>query len=503
MAEIKDLWFKVSRKSNKTNNDPLSATPNTSNSPAPAANVQSSQTAFSQPQQATDPMAVTGQTNSSYKLYDPNLGNQYNSVISGMLSGSAYDATEKANKEALNRVEQQQRANSADQINRFGGVGQGIGGQLANSTESNILSNRFQQSLADTQAREALKQQGLSAYENSINAENNLTNVDRNNVALDADKAALEKNRFELQQTKSSTADAISGDFAAYIQNWTGSKGATAEQIGADQGAMNAGQQMWESMGGTGQVSADWVKGMADRINDPVLNDTFASAMNDAKSYLSQKLINQDEYNAMVQINKLALTGGVIVDENGNLVLKNIGEEETDKQRQADRAEQATNISTGIYSYADYKNDPELLQLAKESAAPMNVTTSFNDDSEKREFAAVPEKNVPFVWKGKAAIRTSDVTGDKEQKFSITYIDSGETDTINSYGMPTAETQQNLYEQYKHLNGIGESTASDFDNSGTKVEKNTRRDSRQNAVVINGDLSDNEADKKNIQRTSR
>lgn len=399
----------------------------------------------------------TVNNNQQYKLYDPMMSNQYNSVISGMLTGSAYDPFEQANKEALARTERQQRAETADQINRFGALGQGIGSQIANATESNLQTNRFAQNLENAKAREELKQKGLSAYENSINAENNLTNVDRNKlglesdqvnldrnkVALDADKNALEQNRFELQKAKSETADTISGDFASYIQNATGLKNATAEQIASDQGAMNYGQQMWESMGGTGQVKADWVKQMADRVNDPVLNDTFVSAMNDAKTYLSQGLIDQDEYNAIEQANKLALSGGLTVDENGNLALKNIESETTAEDEKNETQNLVDEVTSGVYTYQQIKSDPERLQTAKENAVPLSTDTTVDKSGRNtRKFNSVPEKNVPFTWNGKTLLRTGDKSTVKNrgkgydwEQFTAIDVDTGETVTIKSNGL--------------------------------------------------------------------
>jgi hypothetical protein len=442
---------------------------NMANPPADPVQVATGMTAFGQqqqpvqqqPQTVQQTQQVQPQAASQYSMYDPTMAAQYNNVIGGMLDGSAYDPFEQANKEATVRAERQQRANAADQINRFGALGQGIGSQMANSTESGILENRFAQNLEQAKAREEVKQKGLSAYENSINAENNLTNVDRNKVgldsdkvaldsdkvsldrnkvALDSDKTALEQNRFNLEQTKTDTADAISGDFASYIQSSTDLKGATAEQIAADQGAMSKGQAMWESMGGSGAVSADWVKQMTDRVNDPVLNDTFASAMNDAKSYLSQGLINQDEYNTIEQVNKLALTGGITVDENGKIIQKAIENETTEEDKKAEGQELVDEVTSGVYTYQQIKSDPERYKAAKENAITLSKDTTVDKKGRNtRKFNSIPEKNVPFSWNGKTLMRTGDKSTIKNrgkgydwEQFSAIDIVTGETITIKS-----------------------------------------------------------------------
>lgn len=381
-----------------------------------------------------DPMAnVT--VNNNKPLFDPSLTGQYNNVISGMLTGSAYDPMKQQNNEAMARAEAQQRANAADQVNRFGGVGQGIGSQIANATESNILQNRFNQNLKNAVATEELKQKGLNAYNDSINAE---------------------QNRFNLEQSKYEANQAISGDFASYVQNATDLKGATAQQIAADQGAMNYGQQLWESQGGTGKVSADWVKKMVDRVNDPVLNDTFRQAMNDAKEYFDSGLINQEEYDALTWLNKMSLTGGVTRDKDGNYIMASIETSKTENAKTEETQKLQDEISSGVYTVDQIRNSPERVSAAEKMAVAWSPDAMYEDPKGARnditKFKSVPDKNVPFKYfDGNIYMRTSDVsdtkwsgTGQLKQTFTAVDIKTGKTVVIDS--SKSAKERQYLYE---------------------------------------------------------
>lgn len=381
-----------------------------------------------------DPMAnVT--VNNNKPLFDPSLTGQYNNVISGMLTGSAYDPMRKANNEAMARAEAQQRANTADQVNRFGGVGQGIGSQIANATESNILQNRFNQNLKNAVATEELKQEGLNAYNDSINAE---------------------QNRFNLEQSKSEANQAISGDFASYVQNAPDLKGATAQQIATDQGAMNYGQRLWESLGGTGKVSADWVKKMVDRVNDPVLNDTFRQAMNNAREYFDSGLITQEEYDALVWLNKMALTGGITFDAEGNPVMSSVEQQGSDSADSEADQNLMDEIFSGVYTVDQIRNSPERVSAAEKMAVAWSPDAMYENPKGARnditKFKSVPDKNVPFKYfDGNIYMRTSDVsdtkwsgTGQLKQTFTAVDIKTGKTVVIDS--SKSAKERQYLYE---------------------------------------------------------
>lgn len=358
------------------------------------------------PNAPVDPPAVTPvtpvatTTTQNNGLFDPLLTQQYNGVVSDMLTGKSFDPMKAATQEGLARAEANERAKSAEQINRFGAVGQGIGNQMAQATESGIAANRFDQSVTLRQAEQDSKIAGLGAYNNAINTQQALND-------LNADKTA---------------------EFSSYVQRSPDLKNATVASIAADQGLMNYGQGEWERQGGQGAVSADWVKKQVDRINDPALNNEYIIMSNDIDEAVSLGKFDEQTGNMM----KMLISGvsDYIVDEKGNIVSK---KEETEEPQVL-----SDEIANGKYTAAQIMDakSPERLEAALSIAQEWKKNTNYSDGTQK--FDSVPDKNVPFLYNGSYYMRTDDVQSLKirghrdEQQFTGVDIKTGEPYTWNS-----------------------------------------------------------------------
>ena len=232
----------------------------------------------------TDPFIVGdtrnpgNNTKSQFSIYNPTMADNYNSVVNDMLSGKMYDPMRAANQEALVRTEAQQRANTANQINRFGAVGQGIGSQIANATESNIRKNRFDSSIQADIAENDMRRQGLQEVRNTIGAERDLLGIERD--------------RFNLQYESEEKAGK---DFAAYAQTHLDLRDVDPGTIATDQALMNYGQRLWEARGGKGEVSPQWIKGELDALYDPRLNNEIAMQLDQFDQLIKSGVVSQED----------------------------------------------------------------------------------------------------------------------------------------------------------------------------------------------------------------
>ena len=354
------------------------------------------------------------------------ISNQYLQNLNDMLTGKAFDPLASQMQEAQARAEMQQRGATARDINRFGGVGQGIGQQIAANTEAGLRRDRFDNLINQDVARQDLKLQGMEeargAYTDDIDQRGEL-------IGQQGELLNQEASRFDLDTAK---YDKAGSDFATLVQNNTQTKNMTAADVANDVGLMQAGQNLWEAQGGTGQVNPEWVKQEMDKVNDPNLTNPFYQYSNMIDEAVTGGQMTPEEGESAKQLYTALETGVATleIDENGTLKLK-LNEEE---QAAADQGTRDS-ILNGEYTADQIISSPERKQIAIDSAQELNVTASWNGKGYKNfDPATWPKENVPFKYNGNTYMMVGSIynPGGNQEMFNAMNLETGETIAVKA-----------------------------------------------------------------------
>lgn len=352
------------------------------------------------------------------------ISNQYQQNLNDMLTGKAFDPLASQMQEAQARAEMQQRGATARDINRFGGVGQGIGQQIAANTEAGLRRDRFDNLINQDVARQNLKLQGMGeargAYTDDINQRGAL-------IGQQGELLNQEASRFDLDTAK---YDKAGSDFATLVQNNTQTKNMTAADVANDVGLMQAGQNLWEAQGGTGQVNPEWVKQEMDKVNDPNLTNPFYQYSNMIDEAVTGGQMTPEEGESAKQLYTALETGVATleIDENGTLKLK-LNEEE---QAAADQVT-VDSILNGEYTVDQIMSSPERRQLAIDRAQELDISNIGGTKySKKFNVETIPKENVPFKYGGKTYMMVSKIYNIVGEEFKAKDLESGKTITVRA-----------------------------------------------------------------------
>jgi len=259
--------------------------------------------------QVVDPLAgltggVAGVTQDLTGRTQPDpLNGQLNDQLSRQLSGENFDPIRAGVNEGQSRAEANSRAATAGRINSLGLTGQGLGDQLAQINDDKILSSRFDTNVNLGAQEEASRAAAVPGAQASVNAENaeqwkglsyaaeygsdeDFLAAYEGATGERLDPAAVSEYRDIARRTAEAnlknletTADAgTGGSFAAYAQTRkTSLDGMTPDERMGDQGFANNAQELWESFGGEGEVSAEWASSQYDSANDPNLTNAIVA----------------------------------------------------------------------------------------------------------------------------------------------------------------------------------------------------------------------------------
>ena len=359
------------------------------------------------------------------------ISNQYLQNLNDMLTGKAFDPLASQMQEAQARAEMQQRGATARDINRFGGVGQGIGQQIAANTEAGLRRDRFDNLISQDVARQNLKLQGMGeargAYTDDINQRGALIGQQGSLIGQESELLNQEASRFDLDTAK---YDKAGSDFATLVQNNTQTKNMTAADVANDVGLMQAGQSLWEAQGGTGQVNPEWVKQEMDKVNDPNLTNPFYQYSNMIDEAVTGGQMTPEEGESAKQLYTALETGVATleIDENGTLKLK-LNEEE---QAAADQST-VDSILNGEYTVDQIMSSPERRQLAIDRAQELDISNIGGTKySKKFNVETIPKENVPFKYGGKTYMMVSKIYNIVGEQFKAKNLETGETITVRA-----------------------------------------------------------------------
>ena len=352
------------------------------------------------------------------------ISNQYLQNLNDMLTGKAFDPLASQMQEAQARAEMQQRGATARDINRFGGVGQGIGQQIAANTEAGLRRDRFDNLINQDVERQNLKLQGMgearNAYTDDIDQRGEL-------IGQQGELLNQEASRFDLDTAK---YDKAGSDFATLVQNNTQTKNMTAADVANDVGLMQAGQNLWEAQGGTGQVNPEWVKQEMDKVNDPNLTNPFYQYSNMIDEAVTGGQMTPEEGESAKQLYTALETGVATleIDENGVLKLR-LNEEE---QAAADQVT-VDSILNGEYTVDQIMSSPERRQLAIDRAQELDISNIGGTKySKKFNVETIPKENVPFKYGGKTYMMVSKIYNIVGEQFKAKNLETGETITVRA-----------------------------------------------------------------------
>ena len=352
------------------------------------------------------------------------ISNQYQQNLNDMLTGKAFDPLASQMQEAQARAEMQQRGATARDINRFGGVGQGIGQQIAANTEAGLRRDRFDNLINQDVARQDLKLQGMEeargAYTDDIDQRGEL-------FGQQGELLNQEASRFDLDTAK---YDKAGSDFATLVQNNTQTKNMTAADVANDVGLMQAGQNLWEAQGGTGQVNPEWVKQEMDKVNDPNLTNPFYQYSNMIDEAVTGGQMTPEEGESAKQLYTALETGVATleIDENGVLKLR-LNEEE---QAAADQGT-IDSILNGEYTVDQIMSSPERRQLAIDRAQELDISNIGGTKySKKFNVETIPKENVPFKYGGNTYMMVSKIYNIVGEQFKAKNLETGETITVRA-----------------------------------------------------------------------
>lgn len=257
-----------------------------------------------------DPIPTSVQPQQDRFLYDDGWKQTYQQNVNDMLTGKTFDPIRAQTQESNARQDAQTMANTAYKINKFGGLGQGIGDQVASSTMSDIARDRFDQNLKLDIAENEMKQQGLQEVRNSVTAEGQLQNIEQ-------DKIALEQDRFAFDQDKKAKAGE---SLAAYVQSHVDLQNMTPEQMMKDRGFRTNMQNYWESVGGTGEVPPAWAEMQVKAITDPRLTNSIVASYYEIDQAITAGVYSAEEGQLLKDFNAQGLLQFIKRDEDGNAV---------------------------------------------------------------------------------------------------------------------------------------------------------------------------------------